>query len=168
MLERTKKNSLLTLLNRLINDEMRTSSNCISLFYLVLSVTILFWSVTAKAEKSAPINTPLIPVNSASNQIPFAEGGKEDLTPFSWMIKLYKRYLSPVNSSRCPMYPSCSSFAAQALRYHREKGLIMAFDRLLRCGRDLEDYTLLFKRGRFLHYDPVIKGFECNTDESPK
>jgi hypothetical protein len=168
MLERTKNNSILVLLNRLKNDAMSNSSGYVSLFCIVLFLIILFWSVIAKAEKPTPINEPLIPINSSSNRIPFTEKGEEDLAPFSWMIKLYKRYLSPINSSRCPMYPSCSSFTAQALRYHGEKGLIMAFDRLLRCGRDLEDYTLLFKRGRVLYYDPVIQRFECNRDESPK
>ncbi|MGA1842297.1 MAG: membrane protein insertion efficiency factor YidD [bacterium] len=124
--------------------------------------------VSSKSEQPKPVNETFIPINSSSARIPFIEGEEEDLSPFSWMIKLYKRYLSPVNSSRCPMYPSCSSFASHALRYHQEKGLIMSFDRLLRCGRDLEDYPLVFKRGRVLRYDPVIQPFEHNTDDSPK
>ena len=167
MLERERNNSLLLLLNILKNDAMSKSASYVSLFCIVLLLIILFCPVIAKTEKSTLINPPFIPINSSYNRIPFTEGGEEDLTPFSWMIKLYKRYLSPVNTSRCPMYPSCSSFTIQALRYHKDKGLIMAFDRLLRCGRDLEDYSLIFRRHRVLHYDPVIHRLECNTDESP-
>lgn len=147
---------------------MRTSPGFVPLFCLIFSVIILFCSIIAKAEKLTSVNVSSITVNSSSNQILFTAGAEEDLTPFSLMIRLYKKYLSPINSSRCPMYPSCSSFAAQALRFHGEKGLIMTFDRLLRCGQDLKDYTLIVKKGRVLHYDPVIQRFECNTDESPK
>jgi hypothetical protein len=169
MLEKTKNNSQLLLLSISENNIISSPSGYVSLFCIVfLFLIILFWQGIAKTEQPKPINVPLAPIDSSYNRISFAEGGEEDLNPFFWMIKLYKRYISPINSSRCPMYPSCSSFTAQALRYHGEKGLIMAFDRLLRCGRDLEDYTLLFKRGRVLYYDPAKQGFEHNTDESSK
>lgn len=66
------------------------------------------------------------------------------------------------------MYPSCSEFAAQALQNRGEKGLPLIFDRLLRCGRDLDDYDLTFKRGRVLHDDPVIQKFNCKKYQSSK
>ncbi len=94
----------------------------------------------------------------------------EDSAPFPWMINLYQKYISPINGDRCPMHPSCSSFAAQALREKGEmgEGLVMVFDRLLRCGRDLKHYNLVFKRGRIVHYDPVMQRSECRIHESPK
>ena len=137
-------------------------------FFYGFFVIALFRPMAAKAERHAPAHASVIPVDGSSNHMPFVDSGEQQLDPFSLMVKFYKKYLTHINSSRCPMHPSCSSFAVQALKDHGEKGLVMIFDRLLRCGRDLEDYTLLFKRGRVLHYDPVIQGFECNTDESPK
>jgi len=95
-------------------------------------------------------------------------GGPRDTGPFSWMIRLYQRYISPINGGRCPMYPSCSRFADQAVNEEGAKGLLMTFDRLLRCGRDLAGYPLVFHGGRVLRHDPVGKGPGCNTHESPE
>lgn len=78
-----------------------------------------------------------------------------------WVIRLYQRYISPVDGSRCPMYPSCSQFAIQAIKQRGTMGIVMTFDRLLRCGRDLGDYPLTFKDGRTLSYDPVMHRSDC-------
>ncbi|MGA1796417.1 MAG: membrane protein insertion efficiency factor YidD [bacterium] len=86
--------------------------------------------------------------------------------PFSWMIRLYQRHISPINGGRCPMYPSCSRFAVQAVEEEGAKGLLMTFDRLLRCGRDLEGYPLIFHGGRVLRHDPVGAIPGCTTHES--
>jgi hypothetical protein len=52
-------------------------------------------------------------------------------------IRFFQRYLSGADGHRCPMTPSCSSYALQAVQRHGSiKGWIMASDRLLRCGRD--------------------------------
>ena len=147
---------------------MSTTSDVFFTFFMIFLIIVLFWPMAAKAERPAPAHVSVLPVDGSSKQILFADGIEQQFDPFSLMVKFYKKYLTHINSSRCPMHPSCSSFAAQALKDHGEKGLVMIFDRLLRCGRDLEDYTLVFKRGRVLRYDPVIKRFEYNKDESPK
>ena len=52
-------------------------------------------------------------------------------------IRFFQRYLSAADGHRCPMTPSCSSYALQAMHEHGSiKGWIMACDRLMRCGRD--------------------------------
>ena len=52
-------------------------------------------------------------------------------------IRLFQKYLSGADGHRCPMTPSCSSYAIQAMQRHGAiKGWIMASDRLMRCGRD--------------------------------
>ena len=52
-------------------------------------------------------------------------------------IRLFQKYLSAADGHRCPMTPSCSSYALQAMQRHGAvKGWIMTCDRLLRCGRD--------------------------------
>jgi len=52
-------------------------------------------------------------------------------------IYFFQQFLSGADGNRCPMTPSCSSYAIQAIkRYGALKGWIMASDRLLRCGHD--------------------------------
>ena len=52
-------------------------------------------------------------------------------------IRFFQQYLSAADGDRCPMTPSCSSYAIQAIRRHGAvKGWIMACDRLMRCGHD--------------------------------
>ena len=51
------------------------------------------------------------------------------------LIRLYKRFVSPLLGSPCRFYPSCSSYAVEALRTHGAvKGLALTVWRLLRCG----------------------------------
>ena len=52
-------------------------------------------------------------------------------------IRFFQTYLSRADGHRCPMTPSCSQYALQAIQRHGAlKGWIMSCDRLLRCGRD--------------------------------
>ena len=52
-------------------------------------------------------------------------------------IHFFQRFLSGADGNRCPMTPSCSSDAIEAVkRYGPVTGWIMACDRLLRCGHD--------------------------------
>ena len=147
---------------------MRTRYPVYTLFWAILCMMILYHPSPVKAGK--PISSRKSGMSFDGTSCPLKSFGETsiDVSPFSWMIKFYKRYVSPINGSRCPMYPSCSDFAAQVLSLEGERGIIMIFDRLIRCGRDLEDYTLVFQRGRVLHLDPVIKRLECKTNESSK
>ncbi len=50
-------------------------------------------------------------------------------------IRLYQRLISPMLGEHCKYYPSCSEYAAQAIRdYGILKGVILAGWRLLRCN----------------------------------
>jgi len=50
-------------------------------------------------------------------------------------IRIYQRVLSPLIGPRCRYYPSCSEYAAQAIRrFGILKGLVLAGWRLLRCN----------------------------------
>jgi len=50
------------------------------------------------------------------------------------VIRLYKLLLSPLLPRSCRFYPSCSTYAIQALeRYGPLKGLWLAGKRVLRC-----------------------------------
>lgn len=50
-------------------------------------------------------------------------------------IRGYQVLLSPLVGERCKYYPSCSEYAAQAIRrYGILRGLVLAGWRLLRCN----------------------------------
>lgn len=67
-----------------------------------------------------------------------------------WLIGAYKRWISPALPQRCKYYPSCSSYAVEAVKeLGPVKGSIVAGWRLLRCNPlsdggidDLADRTL--------------------------
>lgn len=61
------------------------------------------------------------------------------------MIRFYQRYLSPLKSTKCPYYPSCSNYGLEAIKkYGAFKGGILALWRIIRCNP--------FSKGG---YDPV-------------
>ncbi|MDR2546774.1 MAG: membrane protein insertion efficiency factor YidD [Lachnospiraceae bacterium] len=61
------------------------------------------------------------------------------------VIRFYQLYISPYKTTKCPYYPSCSSYAIEAVNEHGVlKGGLMAVWRILRCNP--------FSKGG---YDPV-------------
>ena len=83
----------------------------------------------------------------AQNQTNFA------LSP----ILFFRKYISPIDGDRCPMYPSCSQYCAEAFAKHgRIMGWIMSCDRLLRCGRDEVNLSGKIRmNGKTLCYDSL-------------
>ncbi len=66
---------------------------------------------------------------------------------FIKMIRLYQKYLSPLKSTKCPYFPTCSAYAVEAITEHGAlKGSAYAAWRVLRCNP--------FSHGG---YDPVPK-----------
>lgn len=60
-------------------------------------------------------------------------------------ILFYRKYLSPMKSTKCPYHPTCSEYGLEAVeKYGAVKGGCLAFWRILRCNP--------FSRGG---YDPV-------------
>lgn len=63
------------------------------------------------------------------------------------LIKAYQAY-SSTREPRCKYYPSCSNYAATAIRRYGIKGLVMSIWRVARCnpwsdgGVDYVDYEL--------------------------
>ena len=61
------------------------------------------------------------------------------------IIKFYRKYLSPMKTTKCPYFPTCSEYGLQAVeKYGAVKGGILAAWRILRCNP--------FSKGG---YDPV-------------
>jgi hypothetical protein len=53
---------------------------------------------------------------------------------FTLIIKFYQKWISPSFGPRCKYYPSCSTYAADAVSEYGTKGLAMAAWRLVRCN----------------------------------
>ena len=54
---------------------------------------------------------------------------------FTIPVRLYQRLISPLMPARCKYHPSCSAYAAEAVRsYGPLRGTILAAWRLLRCN----------------------------------
>jgi len=61
------------------------------------------------------------------------------------MIKLYRKYISPMKRTKCPYTPTCSQYGLDAIeKYGAFKGTILMCWRILRCNP--------FSKGK---YDPV-------------
>jgi putative component of membrane protein insertase Oxa1/YidC/SpoIIIJ protein YidD len=70
-------------------------------------------------------------------------------------IDFYQNYLGKIKGSYCPMYPSCSNYGSIAVKKFGLKGVIMTFDRLHRCGHDLNHYPPIIVGDQIHFLDPV-------------
>ena len=77
---------------------------------------------------------------------------------FIAVIKFYKKCISPLTSSKCKYYPTCSSYGLEAISVHGAfKGGLMTVWRTLRCNP--------FSKGG---YDPVPPKKEKIKRRNPK
>lgn len=54
---------------------------------------------------------------------------------FIELILFYQKYLSPLKSTKCPYFPSCSQYGLEAVRqYGALKGGLLCVWRILRCN----------------------------------
>jgi len=76
--------------------------------------------------------------------------------PLIALIRLYRAWLSPVYGDRCPMVPSCSRYAIDAIGKHGPVlGVVMASGRLMHEA-DERTFAPIRKSGdRYLFFDPV-------------
>ncbi len=68
------------------------------------------------------------------------------------IIKFYQRNISPMKTTKCPYFPSCSCYGLEAVQKHGAlKGSALAAWRIMRCNP--------LSRGG---YDPVPEHFGRN------
>jgi hypothetical protein len=74
-----------------------------------------------------------------------------------WLISFYRDHISPVDGSRCPSTPSCSSYSAMAFKKHGFlMGWIMTVDRLIHEGNEEASVSpLVYSKGEWKILDPV-------------
>ena len=65
-----------------------------------------------------------------------------------WMIRFYRKVISPARPPCCRFIPTCSADALEAIeKYGAWKGGFLALRRILRCNP--------FHRQKSIEYDPV-------------
>ncbi len=51
-----------------------------------------------------------------------------------FLIRMYRKYVSPMKPPSCRFYPTCSAYAIQAIeKYGAFKGSFLALKRILKC-----------------------------------
>ena len=54
---------------------------------------------------------------------------------FLWLIRLYRKHVSPASPGKCRFIPTCSEYGMEAIeKYGACKGGWLTFKRLLRCN----------------------------------
>ena len=67
------------------------------------------------------------------------------------LIEFYRKFISPMKSTKCPYFPTCSEYGLEAIQVHGAlKGSILVVWRILRCNP--------FSKGG---YDPVPERKPC-------
>lgn len=85
-----------------------------------------------------------------------AHGFNNDFNPLIQGVRFFQKFISPVDSPRCPMYPTCSAYALQSLRRHGAVvGTFLTVDRLLHETSPEEQNTTLDRFERTRYYDPL-------------
>ena len=78
---------------------------------------------------------------------------------------IYKEFISPIDGDRCPMYPSCSLYAKNAVdKFGIFIGFILFSDRLTRCGNDLFFYKEIRINKKILYIDSIKMGNILNHE----
>jgi putative component of membrane protein insertase Oxa1/YidC/SpoIIIJ protein YidD len=76
--------------------------------------------------------------------------------PAAMALWAYQHWISPAKGSTCPMEPSDSAYAKQAIRRKGfVRGALDTADRLHRCGHDLSKYSLVDTPRGPKYADPV-------------
>lgn len=54
---------------------------------------------------------------------------------FMYLVRAYRKFISPLKKPSCRFYPTCSTYSLQAFeRYGAVKGLYLTIRRLLKCN----------------------------------
>ena len=112
---------------------------------LLLCLTC-FTRVIAEAQDWGPWESPrngTLQDSSSSSMMQFS-------------IRIFQRYISPVDGQRCAMYPTCSAYALQALEKHGPFiGSFIFVDRLYHEGDPIEHERMISKYGYLRYADPL-------------
>jgi hypothetical protein len=118
-------------------------------YFLILMLTLAFLSLCPNARANEKDNPPPLP-NTQKSTHP-GQG------PAVRLIAFFQKNISPVDGSRCPSQPSCSSYSLQAFQKHGfVKGWLMTVDRLIHEGSEETKVSpVVLIDGQYKILDPV-------------
>ena len=97
---------------------MKKAAAIIYIFLLCLLTCLSAFASSDKAEKSQ-------------------NKSEQKNNPGYYVVSIFKKYISPIDSDRCPSYPTCSSYSLKAFKKHGFiRGWLMTVDRLIHEGRE--------------------------------
>ena len=74
----------------------------------------------------------------------------------AWFASFFSEHISPVDGSRCPSEPSCSSYSAHAFKKHGFViGWLMTVDRLIHESDEDKVSPVVVKNGKGKIMDPL-------------
>jgi putative membrane protein insertion efficiency factor len=118
---------------------------------VALLLAALLWGTPAAGAAWGPWAPP---AHHAAAATPRPNRADRDM--LAWGVRFFQRYISPVDGPRCPMYPTCSAYALQALHRHGPLiGSMMTVDRLFHENDDAEHLRPILKYGHKRYFDPV-------------
>lgn len=79
-----------------------------------------------------------------------------DLSVLRFGVRFFQKYISPADGARCPMYPTCSAYALEAIDRHGAAiGTMMTVDRLFHETDPREHRHPLTRFNRIRYLDPL-------------
>lgn len=128
-----------------------------TLLFLIILLPLYFYGHKAIASSIEDITT----YNSIyPNQKTFSDSGFKigifDFIDRSLILlfKFYQSNITDIDDQTCPMQPTCSNFALQAVeKFGFLIGSLKTFDRLHRCSHDLEYYEIINVKNRNAYKD---------------
>ena len=121
-------------------------------YQLIIVSSILFIAaLTASSAKAQDKNGPM------QENLSGSETGTDTHNLGSWLASIYREYISPVDGSRCPSIPSCSTYSLQAFKKHGFfLGWVMTVDRLIHEGKEETDVSpIVYSNGKWKILDPL-------------
>lgn len=113
---------------------------------LILGISIFISLGSAQADEWGPWETPPHKINFKASETNLLEPA----------IKLFQKYISPVDGARCNMYPTCSAYALQSTRrYGPLLGTFIFVDRLYHESDSVEHQQPIIKHGHIRYYDSL-------------
>ncbi len=71
-------------------------------------------------------------------------------------VEIFRKYISPVDGDRCPMYPTCAAYSLQVIKKHGFFiGFVMTAGRLIHENNEMDDAPLIKVGNKCRFYDPV-------------
>ena len=104
------------------------------------------WEEPWGKQPLSPVGAGRVPVLQPSPGQKVTEG----------LIRIFQKYISPVDGDRCPCYPTCSQYGLEAIRKHGALvGTVMTVDRLIHESDEIRLVRAIKVYDSYRYYDPV-------------